>query len=102
MPAEIRLSQRRAPHAGERGAAVAHVRRACLEQIGLEPAIARADDGEIGISGLELRGQTEMAIDADQGMLGGLVTVHRRVFERADEVRAGVRVPHRHVDQRDP
>ncbi len=42
-----------------------------------------------------------MPVDADQRVLGRLVAVRRRVLERPQQVRAGVRVAQRDVDQAD-
>ena len=77
-PAEIGLGQGAAADPDERRPARGDVRRAGLEGERLEPAITRADDGQVRIGRLDRRGQPEVPVDADQRVLGRLVAVRRR------------------------
>ena len=67
----------------------------------LEPAIPRADDSQRGVGGLNQGREPEMPVDTVERVFGRLVTVRRRVLERPKQVRAGVGVAQRDVDQAD-
>lgn len=51
------------------------VGRAGLEEIGLEPTVARADDRQVREGGLHPLGQAEVPVHSDHRVLGRLVTV---------------------------
>src|SRR5438552_12525811 len=81
LSGEVRLRQRGPADADERDTAIARIRGTGLEKIFLQIAVTAADHRQARISPLQLTRQPEMAVDADQWMLGCLIAIRRRVLE---------------------